>query len=47
MNLRKQIKKWLEAIAIRLAMEDTNTACACITYQPELPEVIKRVANSK
>ena len=47
MNLMKHVKKWLEVVAIQIAMKDADTACACITYQPELPKAIKRVVSSK
>lgn len=47
MSLMKQVKKWWEVLAIRIAMKDANTACACITYQLELPKVIKNMASSE
>lgn len=43
MNTKKVIKKWVENIAIKVATADANTACPYITYQPKLPEAVKKL----
>jgi len=43
MSLMKRVKRWLETVAIRIALEDANTTCACITYQPKLPEAVQKI----
>lgn len=43
MKLVKNVRKMLEVLAIKIATEDANTTCACITYQPKLPKAIKKV----
>ena len=45
MKLRRIIKKINEAIAIKIAVRDADFACPCLTYQPKLPEAVKKEKN--
>lgn len=36
----------VEKIAIKIAKMDANTACPCISYQPELPKAVKKLRKS-
>ncbi|MCM1125161.1 MAG: cyclic lactone autoinducer peptide [Lachnospiraceae bacterium] len=36
----------VERMAIRVAKMDANTACPCISYQPKLPEAVKKLRKS-
>lgn len=38
--------KVVEKIAIKVAKTDANTACSCISYQPKLPEAVKKLRKS-
>lgn len=40
---RKKMKNLINKIAIWVATTDANTACPCITYQPKLPESVKKL----
>lgn len=41
----KKIQRIIEKIAIKVATIDANTACPCITYQPKMPESVKKLKN--
>ena len=47
MKKRKKIfQHAVEKIAIKVAKMDANTACPCISYQPELPKAVKKLRKS-
>lgn len=41
------IKRGLRKIAKLAAKRDASTACACITYQPIIPESVKKLKRRK
>ena len=48
-NMKKEkrtFRKVVEKIAIKVAKTDANTACSCISYQPKLPEAVKKLRKS-
>ena len=40
---KKIFQNVVEKIAIKIAKVDANTACPCISYQPKLPEAVKKL----
>lgn len=40
---KKVFQNVAEKIAIKIAKVDANTACPCISYQPKLPEAVKKL----
>lgn len=40
---KKTLQNVIEKIAIKIAKTDANTACPCISYQPKLPDAVKRL----
>lgn len=43
---KKTFRNVMEKIAIKIAKVDANTACSCISYQPKLPEAVKKLRKS-
>ena len=43
---KKVFQDAVEKIAIKVAKMDANTACPCISYQPELPKAVKKLRKS-
>lgn len=43
MKKEKTLKRIIEKIAIRVALEDANSACPCISYQPKLPKSVNKL----
>jgi cyclic lactone autoinducer peptide len=43
MKLRTMVKKISEAVAVKIAVRDADFTCPCLTYQPKLPEAIKKI----
>lgn len=41
--MKKHIRAWIEKMAIKVATADANSACPCVTYQPPVPEAIKKL----
>ena len=41
--MRKELKKFIEKIAIKAASSNVNETCAWITYQPKVPESVKKL----
>lgn len=33
----------IEKIAVKIAISDANSACPCITFQPKLPNAVKKL----
>ena len=40
---RKNLSTVIEKIAFKIAAEDANSACPCISYQPKLPKSVKKL----
>lgn len=43
MSKKNAVKKMLEVVAIKIATRDANVACPYLTYQPTLPEAVKKL----
>lgn len=43
---KKALQNAVEKIAIKVAKMDANTACPCISYQPKLPQAVKKLRKS-
>ncbi len=43
MKVKEVMKKILEELAIRVAVNDTKMVCPFISYQPKLPEAVKKL----
>lgn len=43
MVMKRIAKGIMEKVAIRIAISDANTACPFISYQPKLPEAVKKM----
>ena len=41
--MRKELKKVIEKIAIKAASSNVNETCSWITYQPKVPESVKKL----
>ncbi|MCI8669013.1 MAG: cyclic lactone autoinducer peptide [Lachnospiraceae bacterium] len=42
-NTKKSFTTVIEKIAFKIAAEDANSACPCISYQPKLPKSVKKL----
>ena len=42
-KMRKELKKVIEKIAIKAASSNVNETCSWITYQPKVPESVKKL----
>ena len=42
-KMRKELKKIVEKIAIKAASSNVNETCSWITYQPKVPESVKKL----
>ena len=40
---KKKLRNLINKIAIKIATMEANTACPCITYQPKVPESVKKL----
>lgn len=38
-----KMQRIIKMIAIKVAKMDANTACPCITYQPKMPDAVKKL----
>ena len=43
MKAKQVAKKVTELVAIKIATRDANVTCPYLTYQPKLPEAVKRL----
>ncbi len=43
MKIKEMMKKKLEELVIRIAINDTKMVCSFISYQPKLPEAVKKL----
>lgn len=41
--MKKEIKEFLRKCAVKTVKAEENTACAWITYQPKVPEAVKKL----
>ncbi len=41
--IKKHLSTVIETIAFKIATEDANSACPCISYQPKLPKSVKKL----
>ena len=39
----KTIKNLVEKLAVKIAVAEANTVCSYITYQPKLPQSVKKL----
>lgn len=44
--MRKELKKVIEKIAIKAASSNVNETCSWITYQPKVPESVKKLKKT-
>lgn len=47
MKVKRVMKKVKELVAIKIATRDANVACPYLTYQPRLPETVKKLKKKK
>ena len=45
--MRKELKKVIEKIAIKAASSNVNETCSWITYQPKVPESVKKLKKHR
>lgn len=43
MKEKNYLRKMMEQIAFQVAKRDVNRTCPCVTYQPKLPEAVKKL----
>lgn len=43
MKEKKMLKKMIEKLAVKVATADANTACPCVTYQPNVPKAVEKL----
>ena len=43
MKMKLIIKNVVEKLAFRIAIADANTTCSCISYQPIVPQSVKKL----
>ena len=45
MNMKKMVKGIIEKVAIKIAKSDASTACPFISYQPKLPDAVRKLTK--
>ena len=40
---KKKMQEIIKNVAIRVAKADANATCPCITYQPKMPDAVKKM----